>query len=114
MAGNTASNMGRALISLPAKAKAGDIVEIRAMLAHPMETGFRPDSQGRLIARDIVNRFECHAGGELLFACDLFPAMSANPYLSFTMRADKSADLTFRWRDDKGAVVEEKRRIAVE
>jgi sulfur-oxidizing protein SoxZ len=114
MAGNTPSNMGRALISLPAKAKAGEIVEIRAMLAHPMETGFRPDSQGRLIPRDIVNRFECRADGELLFACDLFPAMSANPYLSFTMLAEKSAELTFRWRDDRGAAVEEKRRIAVE
>ncbi|MDP2357229.1 MAG: thiosulfate oxidation carrier complex protein SoxZ [Beijerinckiaceae bacterium] len=109
-----AGNMGRALISLPAKAKRGDVIEIRAMIAHPMETGFRPDSQGRLVARDIVNRFECLFEGEQVFACDLFPAMSANPYLSFTMRADMSGELVFRWRDDSGALSEEKRRIEVE
>lgn len=108
------SNMGRALISLPAKAKRGEVVEIRAMIAHPMETGFRPDAKGALIARDIVNRFECLFEGEQVFACDLFPAMSANPYLSFTMVAEASGDLVFRWRDDGGAVTEEKRRIEVE
>lgn len=109
-----AANMGRALISLPAKAKRGEIIEIRAMIAHPMETGFRPDSQGRLIARDIVNRFECLFGGERVFACDFYPAVSANPYLSFTMVADASGELTFRWRDDAGTTAEEKRRIEVE
>lgn len=109
-----ASNMGRALISLPAKAKRGEIVEIRAMIAHPMETGFRPDAHGKLIARDIVNSFECLFGGEPVFACDLFPAISANPYLSFTMIAEASGELAFRWRDDAGAVVEEKRRIEIE
>ncbi len=109
-----ATKMGRALISAPAKAKRGEIVEIRAMIAHPMETGFRPDSKGKLIARDIVNRFECLFDGEHVFAGDLFPAISANPYLSFTMRAEASGELTFRWRDDSEAVVEEKRRIEVE
>jgi sulfur-oxidizing protein SoxZ len=108
------TNMGRALISLPAKARRGEVVEIRAMLAHPMETGFRPDSQGRLIPRDIVNRFECTIGGEPVFACDLHPAVSANPFLSFTMTAVASGELVFRWRDDGGAVVEEKRRFEVE
>ena len=109
-----ASNMGRALISLPAKAKRGEIIEIRAMIAHPMETGFRPDSQGRLIPRDIVNRFECLFGDEQVFACEMFSAMSANPYLSFTMVAEASGELTFRWRDDAGAVSQEKRRLEVE
>ena len=51
--------------------------------------------------------------GEPVFAWDMFPAMSANPYLSFTMTAVASGELVFRWRDDKGASVEEKRRIEV-
>ena len=109
-----AGNMGRALISLPAKAKRGAVIEIRAMIAHPMETGYRPDSQGRLAPRDIVNRFECLFEGEHVFAADLFPARSANPYLSFTMRVDAGGELAFRWRDDSGAMAEEKRRIEVE
>lgn len=113
MTGQT-TNMGRALINFPAKARRGDVIEIRAMLAHPMETGFRPDSKGKLIPRDIVNRFDCMFGGEPVFACDFFPAISANPYLAFTMTAVESGELVFRWRDDNGAVVEEKRRIEVE
>ena len=114
MASNPKGNMGRALISLPAKARKGELVEIRAMLAHPMETGYRPDAKGRLIPRDIVNRFECTIDGEPVFACDFFPAISANPFLSFTMTAAASGELVFRWRDDGGAMVEEKRRIEVE
>lgn len=104
----------RALINAPANARAGEIVEIRAMLSHPMETGYRPDAQGRLIPRDIVNRFECLFEGETVFAADLFPSISANPYMAFTMRVERSGELVFRWRDDQGATLEEKRRVVVE
>lgn len=109
-----AKRMGRALINLPARARRGETIQIRAMISHPMETGYRPDQQGRLIPRDIVNGFECLFGAEPVFSCELFPAISANPYLAFTMVAEASGELTFRWRDDSGGVVEEKRRIEVE
>lgn len=109
-----AGNMGRALINFPAKARRGEVIEIRTLLSHPMETGFRPDSQGRLIPRDIVHRFECTFNGEPVFACDLFPAISANPYMAFTMTAAQSGELVFRWKDDAGRMLEEKRRFEVE
>lgn len=109
-----AGNMGRALINFPPKARKGDVIEIRTLLSHPMETGFRPDSYGRLIPRDIVNRFECLFNGEPVFACDLFSAISANPFMAFTMTATQSGELVFRWKDDTGAVMEEKRRFEVE
>jgi sulfur-oxidizing protein SoxZ len=104
----------RALINAPSRARAGEIVEIRAMVSHPMETGFRPDTMGRLIPRDIVNRFECLFEGEMVFAADLYPSVSANPYMAFPMRVERGGELLFRWRDDKGAALEAKRTIAVE
>jgi sulfur-oxidizing protein SoxZ len=106
--------MARALINIPAKASKGQIVEIKTLLSHPMETGFRPDNQGKLIARDIVNRFECEIDGALIFAADLHPAISANPFFTFTMRAERSGEVTFRWRDDRGQITEEKRKLVVE
>lgn len=106
--------MARALINVPAKAAKGQIVEIKTMLSHPMETGFRPDNQGKLIARDIINRFECLFEGEPVFAADLHPAISANPFFTFTMAATNSGELTFRWKGDSGEITEEKRKFVVE
>ena len=106
--------MARALINVPAKARKGEIVEIKTMLQHPMETGFRPGPDGRLYPRDIVKRFVCTYGGETVFSADLFPAISANPFLSFTTRATASGVLTFSWTDDKDQTQVQTARIEVE
>ncbi len=91
----------RTLINIPA-AKRGEIIEIRTTLGHPMETGHRPDGQGQLVPRNIVTRFECRLDGEHVFGMDLFPAIAANPYLAFTLRAQRSGTLTFAWEGDNG------------
>lgn len=92
--------MARALINVPAKAKKGDIIEIKTMLSHPMETGFRPSDDGKLVPRNIIKRFVCTYDGEAVFSADLFPAISANPFLSFTLVATNSGVITFSWTDD--------------
>jgi sulfur-oxidizing protein SoxZ len=92
----------RTLIHVPQGARRGEVVEVRATIAHPMETGHRPDSAGRLVPRDIVTRFECRLDGELVFAADLYPAIAANPYLGFALRAERSGTLVFLWEGDHG------------
>ena len=106
--------MARALINVPAKAKKGEIVEIKTMMQHPMETGFRPGPDGKLYPRDIIKRFVCTYDGETVFSADLFPAISANPYLSFTMVATVSGVVTFSWTDDAGQTQVQTARIEVE
>ncbi|GGF73834.1 thiosulfate oxidation carrier complex protein SoxZ [Azorhizobium oxalatiphilum] len=96
--------MPRTLINVPKTAKAGEIVEVRAMIAHPMETGQRMGVNGAMIPRDIVNRFVCTYGSEVVFAADLWPAVSANPFLSFSLRAKEAGVITFSWTEDSGAV----------
>ena len=91
----------RTLINIPA-ARSGEVIEIRATLGHPMETGHRPDSVGKLVPRNIVTRFECQLDGERIFGMDLFPAVAANPYIAFTVRAQRSGTLTFTWEGDNG------------
>jgi sulfur-oxidizing protein SoxZ len=92
----------RSLITLPASAPRGSLVEIRTLIAHPMETGYRRDGDGTLLPRNILRRFECRFEGELVFATELYPAIAANPYLAFWLLADRSGRLSFTWRGDQG------------
>jgi sulfur-oxidizing protein SoxZ len=94
--------VARALVNVPKTARHGEIVEVRAMIAHPMETGYRIGPNGTNIPRDIIRRFTCTYDGEEIFSADLFPAVSANPFIAFTLVATASGTLAFAWTDDGG------------
>jgi sulfur-oxidizing protein SoxZ len=106
--------MARALINVPATAKRGQVIEIRALIAHPMETGFRTGADGALIPRDIIQRFTCTYNGEEIFSAELFPAIAANPFIAFTTVATESGLIAFRWIDDRGETQLETAKITVE
>jgi sulfur-oxidizing protein SoxZ len=92
--------MARVVVNLPAQAKRGEIIEIRTLAGHDMETGFRRTQLGELIPRDIITRFECVYNGVEVFRADLHPAMAANPLITFTTVAVESGTLEFRWTGD--------------
>jgi sulfur-oxidizing protein SoxZ len=94
--------MMRALVNVPKTATRGEIIEIRAMIQHPMETGYREGLNGARVPRHIVKRFVCKYAGEEIFSAELFPAIAANPFLAFTTIASASGTLTFEWTDDRG------------
>ena len=106
--------MARALINVPATARRGDIIEIKALVSHPMETGYRTGPDGALVPRNIINRFVCTYNGEEIFSVDLFPAISANPFIAFTTVATESGLIAFRWIDDQGRSQLETVNITVE
>lgn len=106
--------MSRALVSVPPKAKKGEVVEIKALIQHVMETGFRPNSVGVLVPRDIVTEFKCTYNGTEVFRCEMFPAVAANPFLTFHTVATESGTLEFTWTGDKGFSVKESAKIQVE
>jgi sulfur-oxidizing protein SoxZ len=106
--------MARVLINIPARAKQGEIIEIKTLIAHPMETGYRLDSTGAAIPRDIINRFVCTYNGKEVFRADLFPAIAANPFIAFFTIATESGELAFGWTDDHGQTQTEVRQITVE
>ena len=105
--------MARTLIQLPATARRGEVIEVRALIAHPMETGYRPGADGRVLPRDIVRRFACRYNGELVFAAELHPAIAANPYLAFHTVATDSGTLEFEWTGDQGFRQVERRPLQV-
>jgi sulfur-oxidizing protein SoxZ len=94
--------MARTLIVVPTPARRGEVIELRATIGHAMETGYRVDSDGQRLPRDILTRFECRLDGELVFAADLYPAIAANPYIAFKLRAQKGGTLNFLWLGDRG------------
>jgi sulfur-oxidizing protein SoxZ len=100
-------------IVIPATARKGDVVQIKTLIQHVMETGFRRDNEGRVVARDIVNRLTVTYAGEEIFRFELFPGISANPYIEFTTIATETGDLVFSWLHDSGEVTTETRRLAV-
>jgi len=106
--------MARALINVPAKARRGEIIEIKTLISHIMETGYRTSNVGKLIPRDIITQFTCKYNGEEIFRAELFPAIAANPYITFFTTATESGTLTFEWIGDNGYVVTETAAIAVE
>jgi sulfur-oxidizing protein SoxZ len=105
--------MARVLIQVPASARRGEVIELRATIAHTMETGYRPGADGRLVPRDILRRFSCRYNGEVVFAAELHPAISANPYLAFHTVATESGTLEFEWQGDNGFSQVERRPLQV-
>lgn len=90
---------------MPAEAKAGEIIEIKALIRHPMETGYRVDARGQPIQRHIVQRFTVTYGDEEVFRMDLTQGVAANPFIAFHTVATRSGELVFTWEDDRGEVV---------
>lgn len=105
--------MARVLINIPAQARAGEIITLRTLIQHTMETGYRPGADGVVVPRDILRRFTCAFDGEIVFEAEFSPAVAANPFLSFTLVATRSGEFTLRWQGDNGFDQSETRRVAV-
>jgi sulfur-oxidizing protein SoxZ len=105
--------MPRALINLPKTVRKGEVIEIKTLISHPMETGQRRDPAGQPIPRDIIHSFSCAYNGVEVFRAELHPAISANPYIAFFTVATESGFLGFTWTDDQGNVQTETVAITV-
>ncbi|MGH7569390.1 MAG: thiosulfate oxidation carrier complex protein SoxZ [Gemmatimonadales bacterium] len=106
--------MASALINVPARAKRGEVIEIKALVSHPMETGYRRTQLGALIPRDLIRRFVCTYNGTEIFRADLHPAIAANPFIVFSTIATESGTLAFHWTGDNGFSVTESAAITVD
>ena len=106
--------MASALINVPKKAKRGDIIEIKTLMSHIMETGYRHDNMGKPIPRDIVTQLTCSYNGEEIFRADLYPAIAANPFVTFHTVATDSGTIAFEWTGDNGFHETASAKITVE
>jgi len=101
-------------VKLPKKATKGEVIEIKTLISHKMESGFRKDSKtGELVPRKIIKKFICSFNGEEVFSADWHPAVSANPYMSFTFRAQESGTFVFQWVDDDETIYSTEKKLKV-
>ena len=99
------------LVSVPARVKRGETFEVKTLIAHPMETGYRPGENGTIIPRNIIHTFTASFSGKEVFRAELNSGISANPYLAFHVKVQASGELVMTWIDDAGLVVTEKADI---
>jgi len=105
--------MSEVRLRVPPSARKGEIIEIKSLISHDMESGQRRDESGKLIARKILNKFVCTFEGEEVLGADWGAAIAANPYFAFHVRASRSGTFEFAWTDDDGTVVRQRAAIAV-
>ena len=105
--------MARVVVNVPAEAKRGEVIEIRTLAGHPMETGFRRTQLGEVIPRNIISSIECTYNGVEIFRAELHPAIAANPLITFTTVATESGTLEFRWTGDNGFSASQSANIKV-
>ncbi|WP_186396473.1 thiosulfate oxidation carrier complex protein SoxZ [Stappia sp. TSB10GB4] len=100
-------------VKVPKSASAGEVVTIKALISHQMESGQRKDKDGKLIPRSIINRFTCDFNGVNVVDIAIDPAVSTNPYFEFDVRVDAAGDIKFTWYDDDGSVYEDVKAIEI-
>ena len=100
-------------VRMPATAKAGEVVEVKTLISHEMESGQRKDKDGKTIPRKIINKFAVKFNGKELMTVDWHTAISANPYQSFFVRVPESGTFTFEWTDDDGSVYSAEQKVVV-
>lgn len=103
----------RPRVRVPSPVKAGEIIEVKTLVSHVMETGQRRDVGGQVIPRNIIHTFTATFAGREVFRADLNSGISANPYLAFHLRVPSSGELVLSWTEDNGATVTEKVDITV-
>jgi sulfur-oxidizing protein SoxZ len=105
--------VANALIKVPESARRGEIIEIKTLISHAMETGYRRTQLGTRVPRDIIRLFVCTYNGTEIFRAELHPAIAANPFIVFSTIATESGTIAFTWTGDNGFSVTESAAIVV-
>jgi sulfur-oxidizing protein SoxZ len=100
-------------VKVPKSASAGEVITIKTLISHDMESGQRKDSDGNVIPRSIINRFTCDFNGQNVIDVTLEPAISTNPYFEFDAQVPEAGEFKFTWYDDDGSVYEDAKSIEI-
>ncbi len=98
---------------VPDTAAAGDVITIKVLANHIMESGHRIDESGNLVPRKIINKFDCFLNDKVVFGCDLGTGVATNPFFEFRVKVEKSGVFKFVWIDDDGSISETEKFIDV-
>ncbi len=100
-------------VRMPTTAKAGEVIEVKTLISHEMETGQRKDSSGKTVPRRIIKKFVATFNGKEVLSSDWHPAVAANPYHAFFVKVPESGTFEFSWFDDNGEVYTSAHKVTV-
>ncbi len=100
-------------VRVPRTATPGEVVQLKCLISHQMESGQRKDADGNIIPRSIIHRFTCNFEGVNVIDVAIEPAVSTNPYFEFDAKVDATGEFVFTWYDDDGSVYEDRATIEV-
>lgn len=100
-------------VKVPKTASAGEVITLKTLISHPMESGQRKDKEGNLIPRSIINRFTCDFNGQNVIDVKMEPAISTNPYFEFEALVPEAGEFTFTWYDDDGSTYTDTKPIEI-
>ena len=101
-------------VKVPKKAAKDEVITIKTLISHKMESGRRKDKKGEVIPRKIINHFKAEFNGAEVFSANISPGVSANPYFQFNVKVPESGKFTFTWTDDDGSTYSAEKDITVE
>jgi len=91
-----------ARIQLPREVTRGQVIPVRVLIQHPMETGYRLEVDGRKVPKNVIRSLVCRYNGVEVFRAEMSPGIAANPFVQFSTLAVESGELEFSWVDDQG------------
>ena len=93
----------RARLAFVGELRAGNVVEARLIIAHPMESGFRTDDKGQRLPKDIIESIEVRLDGKPVLRAELGTGMSAYPFLAFPLVVPAGGGVvSANWIDTSG------------
>ena len=93
-----------ARLIVPPLVRAGEEFQVRLLIQHPMETGFRRDVDGNVLETNLLESLSLDFVGQPVFSALTMNALTANPFLTFVVAVKQSGKFNARWRDMKGNV----------
>ena len=89
-------------MKIRAASKAG-VTEVKVLMNHEMETGFRKDSSGNVVPAWYIAEVVAKLNGKDVMTAQWGPSVSKNPYLAFKVKGGKAGDkIAIAWTDSKG------------
>jgi sulfur-oxidizing protein SoxZ len=104
---DTPSAIGEAKILLPLSVARDAVIDVRALLVHPMDTGFFRDADGNPIPPYFVNAVTISYAGEQVARFEWTSGISRDPFVRFPLRASREAPVQITWKDNKGGVYQQ-------
>jgi sulfur-oxidizing protein SoxZ len=90
-----------------------DLIEVKLMIRHPMESGLRKDENGKKIPAHFIETLEVKCKDKLVFDAYLGMAVSENPFLQFSFKDGAKGDmLEVTWKDNRGDTRTDKAAIS--